>query len=156
MSDSAADRDLANSSRIFNVSSYAREKVAAKKPTMFLTNCPGIAKEVGQRCPGGHKHQPLLDGRAKKAAQYTDELSKAICRGLIRQLQDDEAHVRQIGEMDQNSIVGQVPEEEEMVASEWAPRLRPPRPLRRARAHAGAPSSERLLLMLLLRPPSLL
>ena len=49
--------------------------------TRFITNSKSIADTVGVRCPGGHRHIVLVDGRAKVAAIYPEGLCKAICRG---------------------------------------------------------------------------
>ena len=45
---------------------------AAKKKRKFMTNCQEIAEELSRRCNGKHEHQPLLEGRAKQAAQYPE------------------------------------------------------------------------------------
>ena len=53
-----------------------------KKPTKFMTNSRAGGKELSKRCDGGHEHQPMVDGRAKDAARYPQELCRANCRGL--------------------------------------------------------------------------
>ena len=45
-----------------------------KKPTGFMTNAPEIGKILSQECEGKHRHVHLLNGRAKKAEVYPDEL----------------------------------------------------------------------------------
>ena len=65
----------------------------ARKRTKFMTNSPCIAEELSRRCKGEHVHQPLVDGRAKDAAIYPEPLCRAICVGLIREL---ESRTRQI------------------------------------------------------------
>ena len=47
------------------------------KPTGFLTNCPGIARELARKCS-----IHLVGGRAAGAAIYPPGLCRAICRGL--------------------------------------------------------------------------
>ena len=42
----------------------------AKKPTKFVTQSPEIARELRRRRQGGHRHIPLLGGRAAAAAIY--------------------------------------------------------------------------------------
>ena len=59
----------------------------ARKPTMLVTNCFPLVKMLHKRCPGDHRHQPLLGGRAAAAAQYTTPFVKAILQGLRRHLQ---------------------------------------------------------------------
>ena len=59
----------------------------ARKRTRFMTNCPGVAEELQRRCDGGHARQELLGkNRAGKAAEYPEELCRAICRGLVNEL----------------------------------------------------------------------
>eukprot|EP00973_Karenia_brevis_P038351 5287161-Karenia_brevis.AAC.1 len=62
------------------------ERVAAMKPTKFMTNAPEIAQELSRRCDKSHRHQPLINGRAAEAARYPEALCRAICRGLAREL----------------------------------------------------------------------
>ena len=65
----------------------------ARKRTKFMTNSPCIAEELSKRCKGHHVHQELINGRAKAAAVYPEPLCKAICIGLMREL---EGRIRQI------------------------------------------------------------
>ena len=58
------------------------EEALNKKATGFMTNSACIARRLGVRCQGGHEHQPLVSGRAKKAEVYPDALCKAVVRGL--------------------------------------------------------------------------
>ena len=46
------------------------------------------------KCDGGHKHQQLINGRAKAAAQYPKGLCQAICAGLRRQLDQDKHQLK--------------------------------------------------------------
>ena len=50
-----------------------------------MTNSYYLANELATRCDGSHTHQALVDGRAKVAGVYTQGLSRAICRGLIKE-----------------------------------------------------------------------
>ena len=50
---------------------------------------------MSKRCNGQHVHQQLVDGRAKEAAEYPEELCRAICTGLIKEL-NSEGEVHQI------------------------------------------------------------
>ena len=61
-----------------------------KKPTGFLTNSEMIAKQLSRRCTGGHRHIPLVGGRAKQAQIYPDKLCVAIITGLVEQMIKDE------------------------------------------------------------------
>ena len=69
--------------------SHRGDKVAARKPTVFMTNSRAIGKELSRRCSGDHKHQCLTDGRAKEAAKHPPELCRAVCRGFIQQKKGD-------------------------------------------------------------------
>ena len=48
--------------------------VPAKKRTKFMTNSEGIARRLQRRCPGKHRHQQLVSGRAQSAARYPENL----------------------------------------------------------------------------------
>lgn len=61
-----------------------------KKATQFVTNCAEIAAELGLRCSGDRIHEPLLGGKAAKAAVYPPALCKAIVRGLRRSFRKKE------------------------------------------------------------------
>ena len=66
----------------------------AKKPTGFMTNSPCIALQLQRRCPnkGGykvHEHVQLEDGRARAAQVCPPGLCKAVCKGLIEQMNAD-------------------------------------------------------------------
>ena len=56
------------------------------KPTGFLTNSMHIARRVGVRCKGGHRHIHLMNGRASTAAVHPTGLSKAIVTGLQEEI----------------------------------------------------------------------
>ena len=62
-----------------------KELMTAKKPTQFMSNSWCILHELATRCDKSHVHQELMAGRASKAAEYPDELCRAICRGLTNQ-----------------------------------------------------------------------
>ena len=59
----------------------------AKKPTRVLTNLPSIAESIGRTCAGDHRHVHLISGKAKAAAQYTNECCNAIIDGVVRVLE---------------------------------------------------------------------
>ncbi len=63
------------------------------KPTMFMTNSIAIARRLMRRCQGGHRHVHLIEGRAAKAAEYTTELCRAICQGLVDQKRANDSKV---------------------------------------------------------------
>ena len=63
------------------------------KPTRFVTNAPAIAEKLARRCPSGHRHVPLLSGRARAAEEYPPELCDAILEGL--EIQDSHGKVLQ-------------------------------------------------------------
>ena len=60
-----------------------------KKDTGFMTNAPEIANELKQECPGGHRHVHLVNGRAKRAEVYPDELCYRVLVGLLKQMSKD-------------------------------------------------------------------
>ena len=65
------------------------ERGLVKKPTKFLTSSWCIAKSLYKLCSGGHRHHSIMEGRAAKAAEYPEKLSRAMCQGLIDQLACD-------------------------------------------------------------------
>jgi hypothetical protein len=61
-----------------------------KTPIAFMTNSPAIARRLGQRCTGGHRHITLMGGnRIKRAEIYSDQFWREILLGLIDQMRDD-------------------------------------------------------------------
>lgn len=65
-----------------------------KKPTKFLTNPPGIAQQLQQRCPGkkshaSQRHASLFNGRSKMAQVYPEKLCDAICKGIKQHIEYD-------------------------------------------------------------------
>ena len=74
------------------------------KPTGFLTNCPGIARELARTCPRDHVHVPLVGGRAAGAAIYPEKLCMAICRGLAAQKRDNKTRTITTLPMDKNRL----------------------------------------------------
>ena len=71
----------------------AHGEAPAKKPTFFMTDSATIAKRLTRQCGGGHRHVHLMEGRAAKAAEYTPQLCREICKGLIEQKRADKAEV---------------------------------------------------------------
>ena len=67
-------------------------KAPAMKPTQFMSNSWCVLQELSVRRDKSHRHQPLMGGRAAKAAKYPDDLRKAICRGLVNQQKYDRSH----------------------------------------------------------------
>ena len=89
-----------------------------RKRTRFMSNAPEILKELRGLCEGGHPHGHLTDGRAHAAAKYPPGLCRAICRGLIRQQQLSEYHVKSLLRVTATDSIGEMPEHEE---DEWKP-----------------------------------
>ena len=54
-----------------------------KKSTGFMTNAWEIAGELSKKCSGDHRHITLLNGRAKRAEVYPDDLCVRIVDGLM-------------------------------------------------------------------------
>ena len=71
-------------------------KQPARKRTRFMSNAPEILKRLSRRCLGEHQHQHLVSGRARGAAEYPDDLCRAICQGYIKQREHQHNHVRQL------------------------------------------------------------
>ena len=61
------------------------ERLPARKATRWMSSAPELLKRLGLRCRGGHRHQPLVGGRAVAAAIYPPQLCKAILRGAEAQ-----------------------------------------------------------------------
>ena len=53
-----------------------------KKPTRVITNMGTIAGMIDRQCTGDHRHVHLVSGKAKAAAEYTEEFCKAIVAGV--------------------------------------------------------------------------
>ena len=85
----------------------------ARKRTRFLSNSNEILRELGKLCPGDHVHQPLVGGRAEKAAAYPEGLCRAICRGLVKQMDQEKGHLKQLMKLSATDVVREVPEDEE-------------------------------------------
>ena len=85
----------------------------ARKRTRLMSNCTEVLKELGKLCPGDHSHQHLVSGRAKKAAIYPEGLCRAICRGLVRQIEIEDCNVRKLMNLSTVDKAGEVPESEE-------------------------------------------
>ena len=85
----------------------------AKKRTKFMTNSYHVARELRRRCDGTHKHQPLLEGRAEGTARYPPELCRAICRGLIKELNQSQNGLKAVAEIDACSKGETVPDPNE-------------------------------------------
>ena len=107
----------------------------AQKPTKFMTNSPCIAEELKRKCPNRssrmtHNHMPLMNGRAKAAQEYPDELCKAICRGIMHQIIADRqgrfllATLRsEVAQEDINKLCMQLNDELETVTERDDPEL---------------------------------
>ena len=59
-----------------------------------MTNVPCIAKQLSLRCPNTtghwpHNHVRLENGRAAAAQVYPPALCRAVCKGLIEQIEAD-------------------------------------------------------------------
>ena len=61
----------------------------AMKPTRFLTNSIEKAKALNKKCPGGHRHVHLMEGRARAAAIYPKHLCRTVCRATLSQARVD-------------------------------------------------------------------
>ena len=69
----------------------------AKKPTTLLMNSVGVHRQMDRQCtPGSHRHVHLMSGRAKKAQIYPPEMCRAVCRGVVSQMEMDRAGLASI------------------------------------------------------------
>ena len=71
-------------------------------------------------CPGDHQHQPHVSGRAEGAAVYPEGLCRAICRGLVRQIELERDQVRTLLSLSVVDKVRDVPMSEED-SQQWVP-----------------------------------
>ena len=56
-----------------------------------MTNSPCIGRALSLRCKSFHRHIELTGGgRTKRSEVYPDELCKAILKGLVEQMSEDE------------------------------------------------------------------
>ena len=83
-----------------------------------MSNSSEILKELGRLCPGDHVHQHLVSGCAERAAVYPEGLCRAICRGLVRQMEVQRGQVLQLLNLSAADVVKDVPEDEES-QSQW-------------------------------------
>ena len=60
-----------------------------KKNTGFMTNADAIAGRLNRRCDNSHRHIELINGRAKKAEIYPEDLCKEVIIGLKEQMELD-------------------------------------------------------------------
>ena len=58
-----------------------------KKPTRVITNMESIAGYLNRQCTGDHRHVHLVSGKAKAAAEYTEDFCKAIVSGIAAYLE---------------------------------------------------------------------
>ena len=93
----------------------------AKKPTRFLTNSVVSARALSRRCPENHRHVHLMEGRARAAAVYPQELCRTICRATLEQAKADAGDLTciQCVDNDDDDRVNQVAFEEPQWKSYW-------------------------------------
>ena len=89
------------------------EKRPARKRTRFMSNAGEVLAQVDRKCDGKHEHEPLLNNRAGPVAVYPDELCRAICRGMKRQLEFDQHKVQPLLKLTVRDTIGERPELEE-------------------------------------------
>eukprot|EP00435_Cladocopium_sp_Y103_P050345 s671_g15.t1 len=73
-----------------------------KKPTGIAVNSIHIARRLSMRCPGGHQHQPTMEGRPKKAQVYPKKFCQAILKGFEEEAQEIWALAEDEEEDDEN------------------------------------------------------
>ena len=53
-----------------------------RKSTQILTNVDEVADYLSRRCPGGHRHVHLVEGRARAAAVYPERMCEAVVKAV--------------------------------------------------------------------------
>ena len=96
-----------------------REPMAAKKPTRFLSNSWCVLHELATRCDHSHVHQELMGGRASKAAEYPDQLCRAICRGIANQKRYDQSGKVCTGNLDSLTLKSLLEPEGSQFPAHW-------------------------------------
>jgi len=91
----------------------------AKKPTRFLTNSVVSARALSRRCPENHRHVHLMEGRARAAAVYPQELCRVICRATLEQAKADAGDLVCLQCTDGDEHVDEVAFEEPQWKSYW-------------------------------------
>ena len=79
-----------------------------RKTTTFVSNSPELARRLGRRCmnrvvPHSHRHVRLTNGRAQAAQEYTAELCRTICQGIIAQKAADASAMTEVGSVSLSS-----------------------------------------------------
>ena len=85
------------------------QEAPQRKPTGFTTNSEKNAKELGQRCDGQHRHEPVLGSdqgglRSKQTQVYPKILVDAILRGYRKEMKlnfQERIHWTQFAELQQ-------------------------------------------------------
>ena len=67
---------------------------AAKNASKFMTNSNEIDSELQRKCDANPVHQDLAGGEAQWSARYPEELCKAICRGVVKELRNQTDNVK--------------------------------------------------------------
>ena len=78
-----------------------------------MSNAPSILDEFGTLCRGEHQHEPFPNNRVADAAVYPSGLCRAICRGLVREIEMVRDKVRKLLVINGAELVGELPETEE-------------------------------------------
>ena len=85
-------------------------KEPAQKRTRFMTNSQAISHQLRRKCPGAHRHQQLLGGRAQYAARYPEGLCKAICQGLMEEKRWQDMGLKSLLSVCQSDRVSELPD----------------------------------------------
>ena len=96
-----------------------KDIVPAKKSTKFMSNSAEIRNELSRRCDGQHAHQSLTGGRAEGSARYPEELCKAICRGLIRELSYSEKQLMKLVDVGPDTTLARAHKAEKDEEQSW-------------------------------------
>ena len=102
-------------------SKHKHAPVYAKNPTIFLTTSIVSARALSRRCPENHRRVHLMEGRARAAAVYPQELCRTICRATLEQAKADARYLVFIQYLDgsEDDHVNEVAFEEPQCKSYW-------------------------------------
>ena len=78
-----------------------------------MSNAEEILLAISKKCDKSHTHQQLVDGRAGPAAIYPPALCKAICKGLVKQLQLKRSNLKSLLSLKKGDKMYEAPEQED-------------------------------------------
>jgi hypothetical protein len=95
------------------------KEASAKKSTGFMSNSKAILHELSKKCDGTHKHQRLVNDRAKDAERYSEELCRAICVGLMKENRNNTMNICKLIDLDPSMKIENNKDEHEDGSEEY-------------------------------------